>query len=183
MGKYNCEIDGCSRSVDIRSTIKTGEHKGKKACPVCKHVIEGIVKPRKKLKPFTQKNINKRKTERADLPIFFKAAIDELKESPICQNCGAMINASYVPIRNIAHILPKSIYKSVMTHPDNKIFLCSSKDHDSGIDCHYRFDNSIMDIPNMPCFKYAKKKFERFKDEIVERGIIFRIFEENNYII
>lgn len=178
---YECQIPGCDNKVPIRSTIKSGEHKGKKVCPGCKHIIEGVNKPRKGLKPFTQKNREKRKAERAGLPEFFETAIEELKKSPRCINCGCVINVSYEPVRNVAHILPKSKYKSVMTHPLNKIFLCTSKDQDTGIDCHFRFDNRIMDIPNMPCYKEAKEKFDKFKHEVTERGKIFTIFEENSY--
>jgi DNA-directed RNA polymerase subunit RPC12/RpoP len=176
---YKCEMPECGREVSIRSTIKTGEHKGKKTCAGCKHKVEGVIKPRRALKPFTTKNREKRKAERARLPMFFENAIIDLEEKPMCQNCGHKINTRYEPIRNIAHILPKSKYKSVMAHPQNFIFLCSSKDREDGLDCHHRFDNSIRSIPNMLCFGPAKKKFEIFKDEVVERGIIFRIFEEN----
>lgn len=177
---YKCEIPECGREVAIRSTIKTGEHKGLKACPGCKHIIEGKKTPRKGLKPFTTKTREKRKAERARLPMFFGNAIIDLEEKPVCQNCGCSINYRYEPVRNIAHILPKDKYKSVMAHPLNFILLCSSKDQDTGIDCHYRFDNNIMDIPKMPCYKDAKKKFELFKGEVIERGKIFTIFEEND---
>lgn len=176
---YKCEILECGREVSIRSTIKTGEHKGKKTCAGCKHKVEGVIKPRRALKPFTTKNREKRKAERARLPMFFENAIIDLEEKPVCQNCGCRINTRYQPAWNIAHILPKNRYKSVMAHSQNFIILCSSKDQDTGIDCHYRFDNRIMDIPGMPCFKIAKEKFERFKGEVTERGKIFRIFEEN----
>jgi hypothetical protein len=165
--------------VPIRSTIKSGEHKGKKACPGCKHKLEGENKPRKKIKPFTQKSRDRRKEERAGLPEFFENAIQALIMNPKCANCGCRINISYEPVRNIAHILPKSKYKSVMDHPLNWIPLCTSKDQDIGVDCHYRFDNRIMDIPKMPCFTLAKYRFEKFKGEVTERGKIFTIFEEN----
>jgi 5-methylcytosine-specific restriction endonuclease McrA len=177
---YKCEIPECEIEVSIRSTIKTGEHKGKKTCPGCKHKVEGKKVVRKGLKPFTTKTREKRKAERARLPMFFENAIIDLEEKPTCQNCGHKINTRYEPVRNIAHILPKSRYKSVMAHPQNFIFLCSSKDRDDGKDCHNRFDSRILDIPKMACFKEAKRKFEYFKDEVVERGKIFTIFEEND---
>lgn len=177
---YECQIPGCDQQVAIRSTIKSGEYKGLKACPGCKHRIEGNSKPRKALKPFTQKSREKRKSERAGLPEFFETAIEELKKNPRCANCGCAINTSYEPVRNVAHILPKSKYKSVMAHPLNWIPLCSSKDQDTGIDCHFRFDNRIMDIPSMPCYPLAKERFEIFRGEVTERGKIFAIFDEND---
>lgn len=176
---YDCQIPGCDNKVPIRSTIKSGDYKGKKACPGCKQMIEGKNTPRKKIKPFTEKNREKRKAERSGLPEFFEAGIQGLIKNPRCINCGCLINVSYEPIRNVAHILPKSKYKSVMSHPLNCIYLCSFKDNSNGKDCHFDFDNRILDIPKMPCFAEAKEKFEKFKDEVVERGKIFTIFEEN----
>jgi hypothetical protein len=178
---YDCQIPGCNNRVPIRSTIKSGEHKGKKSCPGCKHKIEGVSKPKKPLKPFNSKTREKRKAERTGLPEFFERAIEELKKDPRCTNCGCAINVSYKPVRNVAHILPKAKYKSVMANPFNWITLCSSKDHDGKTGCHFRFDNRIIDIPEMPCFRLAKSRFEKFKGEVTERGKIFTIFEENNY--
>jgi 5-methylcytosine-specific restriction endonuclease McrA len=169
----------CGATVAIRSTIKSGEHKGLKVCPLCKHKVEGKTKPRKGLKPFNPKSREKRKSERAGLPEFFQNAIEELKKKPKCVNCGRRINVNYRPEMNIAHILPKSKYKSVNDHPFNKIFLCAYKDNPDGSSCHIDFDTRILDIPKMPCFTEAKKNFEKFKDEVAERGQIFRIFEEN----
>jgi hypothetical protein len=142
-------------------------------------MTEGKNPTRKALKPFTEKRKSKRKAEREGLPKFFEEQIAGLEQIRSCQNCGCFINVNYEPIRNIAHILPKSKYKSVMTHPLNALFLCSDKDQGPEGDCHYKFDNNIKDIPKMKCFSVAKNRFELFKDEVVERGIIFRIFEEN----
>lgn len=176
---YECQIPGCSQRVAIRSTIKSGEYKGLKSCPNCKHKIEGVSKPRKTLNSSSLKNREKRKAQRAGLPEFFKNAIEELEKNPRCVNCGCVINTSYEPIRNIAHILPKSKYKSVMTHPLNWVPLCAAKDHSISNDCHYLFDNRILEIPTMLCYHLAKSRFEKFKSEVVERGKIFSIFEEN----
>lgn len=176
---YKCEIPGCGREVAIRSTIKSGTNKGKKACNICKNKSDGTSMSRTPLKPFNPKTRRKRKAERVGLPEFFDKGIEAVKRSPVCVNCGCKIQAHYNPHWNVAHILPKQKYKSVMTHPENFIILCSSKDQDNGIDCHTRFDNNIMDIPSMPCFPLAKKKFEKFKGDCLERGKIFAIFEQN----
>jgi ribosomal protein L34E len=176
---YNCEIPGCNSKVAIRSTIKTGEHKGKKACPGCKHRIEGVSTPRKRLKSFNPKTKEKRKAERAGLPEFFEEAVKALTKNPRCANCGRKINAGYMPVMNIAHILSKSLYKSVMAHPKNFIPLCAYKDNPDGSSCHYDFDNNILDRPKMPCFKEAKERFDDFKDEVVERGKEYSVYIEN----
>lgn len=173
---YKCEVEGCDREVSIRSTIKNGENKGLKACTGCKQIHDGKQVKRKALKPFTEKTKKKRMQERSGLPKFFEDAIEELKTSPFCVNCGGRINVNYEPVRNVAHVLPKSIYKSVMAHPDNRIFLCSDKDM-NGKDCHYIFDNEIEQIEDMECFEKALEKFEKIKNIVTERGKVFRIYD------
>jgi hypothetical protein len=174
-----CQNPECGRDVSIRSTIKTGELKGLKVCTSCKFKIEGESKPRTKIAAFNPGKKKLRKEERSDLPEFFNNAIKELHKNPICCNCGIKINVNYMPHWNIAHILPKQKYKSVMSNPHNWIPLCSSKDSNGISDCHSKFDSNINDIPSMNCFSVAKNKFQIFKSDVIERGKIFTIFDEN----
>lgn len=164
-----CEL--CDKPASIRSTIREGEFKGRKACPPCKNKNESKIpkKPASKTK-------EKRKQERSGLPEFFAAAIEELKMNPVCQNCGGQINVHYEPVRNIAHILPKQRYKSVMAHPANKLFLCAGKDFQKA--CHERFDSGISSMAEMPCFALAIEKFKKFQDKVTERGKLFLILAE-----
>lgn len=163
-----CEI--CTRPTPIRSTLKSGEYKGKKVCGGCKN-IHNVSK--KYPKPTKVKE--KRKASREGLPEFFATAIEELRLSPFCQNCGGRINISYEPVRNIAHILPKQRYKSVMTEPLNRLFLCAGKDG-AGASCHERFDSAPSEMVEMPCFPLAVEKFKKFQEKVVERGKLFFIF-------
>ena len=169
---YDCQIPGCDRKVQIRSKIKSGEHKGKYACGICKQSADG-----RKIKQRTEKTVLKRKEERKGLPEFFETAIGELRERPVCENCGAKIKFWIHPVNNIAHILSKRRYKSVMTEPLNYIFLCSAKDEAN--DCHEKFDNRINSRPDMPVFSLAKEKFEKFSHKCLEKGKERSIFEEN----
>jgi len=174
---YDCEMPDCSNKVAIRSTIKTGDSKGKKVCQSCKSKADGSgLSTTTKLKPFTKKSKDKRSEERLELPSFFEVAIETMHKHPYCDNCNRRLNLGYNPHWNVAHILPKQRYKSVMTNPSNWISLCTSKEDG---DCHYKFDNNINDISKMPCFKLAKEKFECFKDKVLEKGKIFTIFDEN----
>jgi hypothetical protein len=132
----------------------------------------------KPLKNATEKSKEKRKEERKDFPKFFMDAIDKLKLNPVCQNCGGKINANYEPSWNIAHILLKAKFKSVSTHPDNYVFLCSSKDPNTNY-CHEAFDSDITNRPNMPVYTIAKEKYLKFRDEVLEFGRERTIFEEN----
>lgn len=171
MKLYDCQVPSCRNKAAIRSKIKTGEFAGSLACTYCKSKFDGGIKKQ------TAKNKKKRKEERSGLPEFFEKAIEDLCERPICENCGSRINAGFFPASNIAHILSKRRYKSVMDHPDNYVLLCSGKDDANG--CHEKFDNDIEGRVNMPVFTIAKKKFEKFSPFCLEKGAERTIFEEN----
>lgn len=131
-----------------------------------------------KIKTATPKAIEKRKEDRKDFRDFFSKAIEELERNPFCQNCGGKIKTFLHPVNNIAHILNKSKYKSVSTHPENYIFLCSSKDEISS--CHEVFDNKMSERKNMECFTLAYRKFKKFENQVLERGAEFDIFADAN---
>lgn len=169
---YNCEIPGCNRSVSLRSTIKSGEFKGKKACPGCKQKYD------QKLTKQTTTAVQKRRDQRQGLPTFFVAAVEELKKNPFCENCGCKINAEFQPQFNIAHILSKSNYPSVNDDQRNKLFLCSSKDF-GGNFCHEQFDKSKSHRENLPVFKLAVERFKTFGDNVKEFGWERKQLEDN----
>ena len=177
---YTCEIPDCGRSVQIRSTIKSGEHKGKKSCSICKQKIEGKKKVAKPIKKFTQKNIEKRKEERSGLPRYYEEGIKLLQLNPYCQNCGIKMKVWLHPINRIAHLISKSHYKSVMANSLNRVFLCDSTDNENGRSCHVDFDNKINERPLMPVFELAMIKYRLFKDDVLEQGKEREIFE--NYL-
>ncbi len=74
-----------------------------------------------------------------------------------CENCGTKI---IQPSRtNIAHILPKSIFKSVATHLNNRWFACWQ--------CHSDFDNHpIEKVIHMLVVKKLQKRLQGFYQEI-----------------
>ncbi len=167
---YPCEVPECGRSVVIRSTIRSGKFKGLKACPSCKSRYDKTVK-------VVRKSHDKRREQRSGLPVFFETAIEELRRKPFCENCGEHINAWIHPQNNVAHILSKRNYKSVMDNDLNRVFLCSSKDSENC--CHEKFDNHLQDRPSMPVFEIAMIKYRLFKDDIIEMGKERMIFENN----
>jgi lantibiotic modifying enzyme len=160
---YICEIPDCGRSVGLRSTLKTGDFKGKKVCPGCKQKYD------KKVPKEVSSTVKKRKDLRQNLPFFFEKAILELKQKPFCENCGCKINVHFQPQNNIAHVLSKSTYPSVLNHPLNRLFLCSSKDSE-GLFCHEQFDKSKSHRENLPVFLLAAERFSKFKDQVEEFG-------------
>lgn len=164
---YPCEV--CGREVSIRTKAKKGDNVGKRCCGVCANQgIKRVIKPLAR-KPYKPKIDNY--TE------FFDKAVQELIKSPCCQNCGCIINHLYMPHANIAHILPKSKFKSVSKNAYNYVFLCSFKDN--GSNCHSQFDDRILERPSMPVFQLALQKFVKFQHECLEQGRERTIFEEN----
>ena len=83
----------------------------------------------------------------------------------VCSNCGNPSSKKddekfhY----SIAHILPKRLFPSVATHPDNWIELCFW-----GNSCHTNFDNSIIDLIDMNCFDEIIEKFIKIYPDVAE---------------
>jgi hypothetical protein len=144
----------------------------KKQCKNCAQ------KTYKKIKPFTERGVAKRKELRKDFPEFFINAIEKLKLSPFCENCGHKINANYLAQNNVAHCLNKSKYVSVATHPLNWVALCDSKDYvDAARSCHAEFDSNLEKRLSMPVFKIAQEKYFLFSDKCLESGKEKNLYE------
>ena len=180
-------MPGCDNQVAIRSQIKSGEFKGLKVCPFCKVKHEDkkeVVKktPAKKaLKKKISKSALKRKEERKDLPLFFSEAISEMQSHPFCDNCGVRLSPIH-SINNVAHILSKRKYKSVMSNKNNRVFLCTEKDHPQfNKSCHSEFDNKVLNRPNMKVFGKALENYKLMRDDVEEVGTEKLIFE--NYYV
>ncbi len=170
---YLCENPECSygKPIPIRSTIKEGPYKGLKVCQICKQRLEVKILKEKVATKFKSnpKTLEKRKAERVGLPSFFALMAEELVKRPICENCGCNIDYWIHPYNNLAHVLMKSKYKSVMLEPNNILFLCALKDS-NGAGCHEKFDSSISTREKMDCFAIAKEKYLLFRDQVLEYG-------------
>ena len=80
-----------------------------------------------------------------------------------CQHCGGKScrdNDQYYKF-SIAHLLPKSFFKSISTHPDNWIELCHF-----GKSCHTNLDNHMIDLMELNCFDTVIEKFVRMYPSI-----------------
>ena len=170
--KYKCEVPDCEKETVIRSRIKTGDYAGLKACPYCKMKFDK--KPVKKQAPLIKSKpatIAKRKVQREGLPEFFTTEIKNLSHDPYCMNCGCKINVYLHPVNNIAHILPKRNYPSVMTNEYNVVFLCTEKDHPTvAKSCHWSYDNRVLDRPSMPVFETVIERYKKFREQVQEVG-------------
>lgn len=81
-----------------------------------------------------------------------------------CANCsGKSEKYSQMYKCSIAHLLPKKLFKSVATHPDNWIELCFY-----GNSCHTNFDNHMIDWVELNCFDTVIKKFAKIYPDIAE---------------
>lgn len=74
----------------------------------------------------------------------------------LCAHCGdksCKDSDQYFKF-SIAHILPKNLFKSVKTHPQNWIELCFwNKSH------HTNYDNKTLDLMELNCFDTVIKRF------------------------
>jgi hypothetical protein len=62
---------------------------------------------------------------------------------------------------SLAHILKKSIFHSISTHPSNCLELCWLH--------HQEFDSSYANAQKMNCWSIAKERFEIMKPSITEK--------------
>jgi len=102
------------------------------------------------------------KTPASELVLWYAEIMK--KEEPKCWECGAKINKYDTTAWHgaIAHILPKSTFPSIKTHPKNYIILgmyCG---------CHGQFDSNWMNAAKMKVIKIAKERFLEFESDIAE---------------
>lgn len=88
----------------------------------------------------------------------------------ICENCKTTIYTAGFKSKLScqAHILPKKLFPSVKTHPENHMLL-GGLFSDCG--CHNIYDNSWLKASKMSVFTLAIKKFNTFKMYLSEKEI------------
>lgn len=94
-----------------------------------------------------------------------------------CHNCGMYLDT--VNGNNIAHILPKRIFKSVAYEPRNVMLLCTNFDRKDGkTGCHEQFDSSWSKAKTMPVWEMAKRQVGEIRDMVTEPSKILYYFDE-----
>ena len=135
---YECEVDGCNQTVAIRSTIRTGDKRGLKACPSCKMKYD---RKDKNVKNLTIRK--KTKEQDKDLDWYFKYHIERCDSS---EQSGVNINN---PTKaNICHIFDKSRHPELRYNRLNYVYLT--------IEEHAQFDNLLYTHQ----FKKLEEDFE-----------------------
>lgn len=110
-------------------------------------------------------NIDKQAQKKA-LDLWYAAQISKMPAR--CENCPEplIMFAPWAARAYIAHIVEKRNFKSVMTHPLNRVYLC--------IQCHSNYDNwSEVKVQQMPVIKTCMERFVQFVGDIAGEEMRF----------
>ena len=115
------------------------------------------------MKKYSKKGLERRKAERECLPEFFQKHT-EIAKTKYCEECGAKLRGN---VTEIAHVLPKQYFKSVMCNDLNVNYLCSYLNENN---CHSKFDDSKLEVfHEMRVFNSSKEKVIKLMEEILEK--------------
>ena len=102
--------------------------------------------------------------EKMSLKEFFDKHIEKIKQNDIqCEECGISLVGDY---SEVAHIYPKSRFKSIAKDDDNIIYLCGYIQNN----CHGNFDRySNKMLRKMKIFPKVKKLAQLLLNKVTER--------------
>lgn len=155
--KY-CEVGKHEVSALWRSK-KTNRITGEVTPSCCKACMSrNPIKPKAKFKE-----------DKKEMDVYF--ANQSLVMPDNCENCGQRLDLStpFARKAQTCHILPKSIYTSVKTHPQNKLFMCCFH----GCHGHGNWDNLDSEKrKSMPVYELALKRFILFKKKLTDKELV-----------
>ncbi len=115
------------------------------------------------MKKYSKKGLEKRKAEREGLSEFFTRHV-EIAKKMCCEECGARLRGD---VSEIAHVLQKQYFKSVMCSDENVLYLCGLF---SSNNCHSNFDNFPQEkVKQMKIYPKVKEKFKQLEEQITEK--------------
>lgn len=122
---------------------------------------------------YSKKGLEKRKKDREGLAEFFMECVDEIKSKKLrCQECGAELKGD---VSEVAHILPKSSFRSIQTNKLNWIPLCGQW---STNQCHTNFDNwPIKKVKKMLVYPKIVSIFAEL-EPLIEEKIPYKIYDK-----
>jgi len=125
------------------------------------------------MKKYSAKSREKRIEERKDFPEFFQKHIQIIKDGKLsCEECGERLKGD---VSEIAHILPKSKFKSISTNDLNVIYLCGMYSNNN---CHHNFDNlTVEKVKQMNIFPKICEIFKELEPIITEQ-INYKIYDK-----
>jgi hypothetical protein len=115
------------------------------------------------LKKYSKKGWEKRKKDREGYVEFYTEQCNIARGNK-CENCGRRLRGDS---SEIAHILPKNVFKSVSTNPNNVLYLCSNKIYNTD-GCHDKYDSTWTAVKSMPVWETAIERFKLFETYIEE---------------
>ena len=134
---------GCASIQDTKPLVRTS-----------------IVQKKYTIPKQTQKNKEKRLTERMGYKEFFEKHINNILNNQICcQECGDKLQGL---TGEVCHILSKSKSPEVALNDNNILYLCFY-----GNSCHNKFDNNLESRSKMKIFTLAIKKFKILEPLII----------------
>ncbi len=124
------------------------------------------------MKRYSTKGLEKRKEERKAFPEFFQRHIQNIRDNGLCcEECGVRLKGD---VSEIAHVLPKSTFKSISTNDKNVLYLCGMW---SNSQCHSNYDNyPTAKVKEMKIFPKVVEIFKELEEEITEK-VTYKIEE------
>lgn len=123
------------------------------------------------MKRYSKKGLELRKKQRKGFKDFYIKHIDIIKKGVVCKECGAKLKGH---VSEVAHILPKSTFKSIATNDLNIIYLCGMY---SESQCHTNFDTfSNEKFKKMLVYPFINDIFVKLEPEIQEK-INYKIYD------
>lgn len=120
----------------------------------------------------SKKVADKRKEERKYFPEFFQKHIQIIKDNKLCcEECGARLQGH---VSEIAHVLPKTYFKSISTNDKNVLYLCGQY---SKSQCHTNFDTLPTEkIHKLVIFPKISSIFAEL-EPIIKEKITYKTYE------
>lgn len=115
------------------------------------------------IRRYSKKGLEKRKAERECLPEFFQKHI-EIAKTKYCEECGVKLKGN---VTEIAHVLPKQYFKSIMCSDLNVLYLCGLYSENN---CHNNFDNFPQEkVKEMRIYPKVQEIFKQLEEEVTEK--------------
>lgn len=116
------------------------------------------------MKKYSKKGLEKRKEERSCLSEFFLRHVEKIKtEKLCCANCGEKLKGD---ISEVAHRLPKSVFKSIQCDDDNVIYLGGRF---SSCGCHNLYDGTNEQLQSLNIFSAEKEIIKELLEKVTEK--------------
>lgn len=122
---------------------------------------------------YSKKGLEKRKQDRVGYAEFFQKHMQIIKEKKLtCAECGGRLNGG---VDEIAHVLPKSYFKSIATNDKNVMYLCGRFSNNQ---CHTNFDNQALEkVKKMNIYPKVMRIFAELESIITEK-ITYKHYEK-----